>query len=102
MTPSDRAPGLLVGSRVRIADDVQIGAYVVIHSDTTIGAGTQIQDNVVLGKEPAPAIDGLDGLVIEEGAIVGTQATIFRGARLGRGAIVRDQAHVREGTVIGP
>ena len=37
--PSDRAPGLILGEGVELAEDVQLGAYVVIHPGTVVGDG---------------------------------------------------------------
>ena len=52
LTPSDRAPGLLLGEGVGLPDDVEIGGHVVIHAGTRIGSGCTIQDHAVIGKPP--------------------------------------------------
>jgi len=106
--PSERAPGLLLGEHVQLADDVQLGAYVVIHPGTVVGAGCVIQDNVVLGKPPKLAAhssaprEAPPPLVLSTGAVVCAGAIVFAGASLAEGAIVGDQAFVRERAVIGP
>jgi acetyltransferase-like isoleucine patch superfamily enzyme len=106
--PSDRAPGLIVGEGVELPDDVQLGAYVVIHPGTVVGAGCVIQDRVVLGKPPKLAAhssaprDAPPPLVLSPGAVVCAGAIVFAGASLGEGAIVGDQAFVRERAVLGP
>jgi acetyltransferase-like isoleucine patch superfamily enzyme len=106
--PSDRAPGLILGEGVELADDVQLGAYVVIHPGTVVGAGCVIQDRVVLGKPPKLAAHSMASreppppLVLSPGAVVCAGAIVFAGASLGEGAIVGDQAFVRERAVIGP
>jgi len=107
MASSSTAPGLVLSPTATVADDVELGANVVVHGDTIIGAGVVIQDGVVLGKPPrlsarsssAAPVD--DPLVIEAGASICAQAIVFAGARIGAGAIVGDQAYVRERTVIG-
>ena len=108
MQPSDRAPGLLLGENVQLAEDVQIGAYVVIHDNTVIGSGCVIQDRVVLGKPPKLAAHSSASrelpppLVLSPGAVVCAGAIVFAGAALAEGAIVGDQAFVRERASIGP
>ena len=108
MQPSDRAPGLILGEGVELPDDVQLGAYVVIHPGTEVGAGCVIQDRVVLGKPPKLAAHSMASreppppLVLSPGAVVCAGAIVFAGASLGEGAIVGDQAFVRERAVIGP
>ena len=108
MQPSDRAPGLILGEGVELPDDVQLGAYVVIHAGTQVGAGCVIQDRVVLGKPPKLAAhssaprDAPPPLVLSPGAVVCAGAIVFAGASLGEGAIVGDQAFVRERAVLGP
>jgi acetyltransferase-like isoleucine patch superfamily enzyme len=105
---SERAPGLVLGDGVQIAEDVQIGAHVVIHPNTVIGAGCVIQDRVVLGKPPRLAAHSSASkevpppLVLSPGAVVCAGAIVFAGASLAEGAIVGDQAFVRERAVVGP
>ena len=107
MQPSDRAPGLVLGEGVQLADDAVIGAHVVIHPGTVIGAGCVIQDGVVLGKAPKLAAHSSapreppPPLVLGAGAVVCARAIVFAGAALGDGAIVGDQAYVRERARIG-
>jgi acetyltransferase-like isoleucine patch superfamily enzyme len=105
--PSDRAPGLILGDGVELPDDVQLGAYVVIHPGTVVGAGCTIQDGVVLGKPPKLAAhssaprEAPPPLVLSSGAVVCAGAIVLAGASLGEGAIVGDQAFVRERAVVG-
>jgi len=106
-SPSDLAPGLMLGPDVSLGSGVRLGAHVVIHAGTTVGDGCTIQDGAVLGKPPTLAAHSSaprtpsDGLVLEPGAVVCAGAVVFAGARLGAGAIVGDQAHVRERARIG-
>ncbi len=101
------ASGLVLSSTASVADDVELGANVVIHGDTVIGRGVVIQDGVILGKPPrlsarsstAAPVGG--PLVIEAGASICAQAIVFAGAHIGEGAIVGDQAYVRERSIIG-
>ena len=101
-----RAPGLLLGEDVQIADDVSFGAGVVVHPGTTIGAGCAIEDRALLGKRPrlakSSAAHGEVGrLALSAGVTVCSGAVVFAGATLGEGAIVGDQSFVRERSSIG-
>src|SRR3712207_3211168 len=113
LSPSDRAPGLVLGPGVEIPDDATIGANVVVHAGVEVGPGCVLQDGVLLGKRPqldaraAAAGDIPARLVLGPGAAVCAHAIVFAGSELGAGVIVGDQAYVRErvsigaGTVIG-
>jgi acetyltransferase-like isoleucine patch superfamily enzyme len=101
-----RAPGLLLGADVEIADDASIGGGVIVHGATTVGAGCIIEDRVVLGKQPrlaeGSAAQGQVGrLELAAGATVCCGAVVFAGASIGERAIVGDQSFVRERTSIG-
>jgi acetyltransferase-like isoleucine patch superfamily enzyme len=101
------APGLVIAPTAQVGRGVTFGANVVVHDGVVIGDGCVIQDAAILGKAPAlskassaPRGD-LAPLVIEDGATICTQAIVFAGGRIGPGAIVGDQAYVRERTRIG-
>lgn len=101
------ASGLVLSPTAVLADDVELGANVVIHGATVIGPGVVIQDGVILGKSPRLSARSSSSapaggpLVIEAGASICAQAIVFAGVRIGEGAIVGDQAYVRERSVIG-
>jgi acetyltransferase-like isoleucine patch superfamily enzyme len=105
--PSDLAPGLFLGHDVEIGEGVQLGAGVVVHSGTVVGAGCEIQDCVVLGKQPrlgkrsSASREQLEPLVIETGSAVCAGAVVYAGAKIGSNVIVGDQVQVRERTTIG-
>ena len=44
LSPSDRAPGLLLGDGVQVPRVIQLGGNVVIHAGTVLGHGVRIQD----------------------------------------------------------
>ena len=103
----DRAPNLLVGEDVRIAQDAQLGANVVIHAGARVGPGVIVQDGAVLGKLPvlgersSSSREAPPPLVIERGAVICTGAVVFAGAQIGEHAIIGDQSHVRERATVG-
>jgi acetyltransferase-like isoleucine patch superfamily enzyme len=107
LRPSDRAPGLLLGDAVELAEDVEIGGNVVIHAGTVVGAGVRIQDGAILGKPPvfgrrstAPR-EPVPPLMVARGATIAAGAVVAAGARVGEGVLVGDQTQVRERVVIG-
>ena len=103
----DRAPGLVVGADVQLAEDVEIGPNVVIHDAVTVERGCRLEAGAVVGKVPHPGPRSSAPqetplrLVVAEGAVIGTGAIVFAGARVGPRAIVGDRAFVRERAEIG-
>jgi carbonic anhydrase/acetyltransferase-like protein (isoleucine patch superfamily) len=79
----------------------------------TIGAGSNIQDGAVLHADPGyPARLGSDvsvghgavlhGCTVEDGCLIGMNATVLNGAVIGAQSLVAANALVPEGTVIPP
>jgi acetyltransferase-like isoleucine patch superfamily enzyme len=102
-----RAPGLLLGERVRVGEGVSFGGHVVIHAGTMLGEGCTIEDHAVLGKRPrlaagSAAAGDVGDLHLGARVTVCAGAVVFAGARIGEGAIIGDQAYVRERSQIGP
>lgn len=107
LSPSDRAPGLLLGDGVQVPRVVQVGGHVIIHSGVLLGHDVRVQDAVVIGKplalgpqstaltEPAPLTQVGDGTTLCAGAV------IVAGASIGSGSVIGDQSQVRERAVIG-
>ncbi len=126
MRSDPRAPGLVVGDRVLIGEDVQLGAHVVIHEGvhigpscrigshvviregTIVGAACLIEDHVVLGKQPrlakhssAAGGGALPPLQLQDRVTVCSGAVLFAGAKIDAEAIVGDQSYVRERSHLG-
>jgi acetyltransferase-like isoleucine patch superfamily enzyme len=108
LSPSDRAPGLLVGDGVTLPSTVTLGGNVVIHEGTVVGDGATLQDGAIVGKPLAlgpqseAARTPLPPADIGAGAVVCAGAVVLAGAVIADGAVIGDQSHVRERTVIGP
>jgi UDP-3-O-[3-hydroxymyristoyl] glucosamine N-acyltransferase len=104
---ADIGPFVVIGAGARIGPGTRVGAHAVIHPGTRVGAGCVLQDGVVVGKQPKLAAhssapkDAPPALVIGDGAAICCRAVVFAGATLGEGAIVGDQAFVRERAVVG-
>jgi len=100
-------PYSVIGDGARVGSGTRLGAHVIVQPGTLIGEGCVIQDGAVLGKQPKLASHSTASrqaaapLVLEDGAVVCCRAIVFAGATIGKGAIIGDQAFVRERTVIG-
>ena len=109
LTPSDRAPGLLLGDgRRRCPPTPRSGGNVVIHAGTVLGAGVRVQDGAVVGKPLA--LGAHSTRRARRAAARPRSAPARRSARArswwpahgsAAGAVVGDQAHVRERAVVG-
>ena len=104
---------LVLGEGVVLPDDVEVGANVVIRAGTVIGAGCVIQDNVVLGKEPRlsarstarrdplPPLELGPGAAVCSGAIVGDQASVRERCTVGDGSVIGRGVCVENDVAIG-
>jgi acetyltransferase-like isoleucine patch superfamily enzyme len=106
-TPSDRAPNLLIGEGVEIAESAWIGANVILCDGVVVGEDAEIHHGVQLGLTPSlgakstARTDEPGRLEIGAGAVVRNGAIVFAGASVGAGAVIGDQSHVRERAQIG-
>ncbi len=99
---------IIIDANVKIGDGCILGHNVVIHSDTEIGNEVIIGDNTVIGRLPMRAkmsaitkSEELPPAVIGDGALIGSQAVVYRGCRIGNSVLVADLASVRENVEIG-
>lgn len=99
--------GAYVSRGARLADDVDVAPGAVINEGVALGAGCVVESGVVLGKRPrlragSSAVGAeLGPLLLEEGVTVCCGAIVYAGSRIGAGAIIGDQAQVRERSTIG-
>lgn len=97
-----------------IADDVHIGANVhlgnnvVIYPKVKVNDGAMILDNAVLGRLPTPTrtttrpvISEYQELVIGQHSIIGSNAVLYTGSRIGDDVLIGDLSSLREGCAIG-
>jgi acetyltransferase-like isoleucine patch superfamily enzyme len=95
-----------IGAHVRVGtlSDIQgfcrIGDYARLHSNVHIGQKSEIGNfawifpYVVLTNDPQPPSSILHGVVVEDFAVIATQAVIMAGVRIGRDSIVGASALV--------
>ncbi|KDN82170.1 gamma carbonic anhydrase family protein [Kitasatospora cheerisanensis] len=110
------APTAVVVGDVRIAAGASIWYGAVLRGDAesiTVGAGSNIQDNCTLHADPGfPLVVGerisvghnavLHGCTIEDDVLVGMNATVLNGARIGAGSLVAAGAVVPQGMTVPP
>ena len=93
-----------IGTFVEIQKNARIGKRCKISSHSFICEGVTIEDDVFIGhgvmfindRRPRASLDGrpianewvMEETLVEEGASIGSNATIMCGLRIGRGAIV--------------
>lgn len=105
------APGATVVGDVRLAADTSVWFGAVIRADNEpirIGRGSNIQENAVLHVDPGmPLTIGEDvtighqamlhGCTVGDGSLIGIQAVVLNGAKIGRHCLVGAGALVTEG-----
>ena len=102
------APGAIIHDGVRIGADTSIGSCAVLMSGATVGRDCVIEAGAIIAKQPrlrpgssARSEHQLGELVLESGVTVCSGAVVYAGSRIGTGAIIGDQAQVRERVTIG-
>lgn len=110
------APNASVIGKVRIAADANVWFGAVLRGDIdeiVLGERSNLQDNAVIHTEAGnPTIVGADvsighgaivhGCVVENGCLIGMNATVLNGAVIGANSLVAAGALVLEGAVIPP
>ena len=110
------APNASVIGQVRIAADANVWFGAVLRGDIAeivLGERSNLQDNAVIHTESGnPTIVGADvsighgaivhGCIVEDGCLIGMNATVLNGAVIGAHSLVAAGALVLEGTVIPP
>lgn len=90
LTPSDLAPGLLLGENVEIPDDVLIGGHAIIHSRVRIGPGARIGDHAQIR----------DGAEIGAGSTVGSYVSVDPGVVIGERVSIQTRCYITGGARI--
>ena len=110
------APGAYVIGDVHVGEESSVWYGAVLRGDTEpirIGARTNVQYGCVLHADPGyPAVVGegcvvghkaiLHGCQIDDGCLVGMNATVLNGAKIGEGSIVAAGALVPENKEFPP
>ncbi|RPH40584.1 MAG: gamma carbonic anhydrase family protein [Burkholderiales bacterium] len=108
------APGAHVMGRIELADGASVWFGAVLRGDNepiVIGVGSNVQENAVLHTDMGfPLVVGagvtighqamLHGCTVGDGSLIGIQAVVMNGARIGRECLIGAGALVAEGKVI--
>jgi acetyltransferase-like isoleucine patch superfamily enzyme len=90
LSPSDLAPGLLLGEGVEIGAGVLIGGYAVIHAGVRIGDGARVGDHAQIR----------DGARIGAGATIGSLTSVDPEVVVGDRSSVQARCYLSAGTVV--
>ncbi|WP_316527695.1 gamma carbonic anhydrase family protein [Kitasatospora brasiliensis] len=110
------APNAVVIGDVTVAAGASVWYGAVLRGDAesiTVGAGSNIQDNCTLHADLGfPLVIGerisvghnavLHGCTVEDDVLVGMNATVLNGARIGTGSLVAAGAVVPQGMAVPP
>jgi acetyltransferase-like isoleucine patch superfamily enzyme len=99
-----------IGQNVQVSDDAILGQGITIGNNVTVYPGVSIADDstifdgAVLGRPPRsagnttrPLSKSLQPLTIGPGSVIGANAVLYAGSRLGAQVLIGDLATLREG-----
>jgi acyl-[acyl carrier protein]--UDP-N-acetylglucosamine O-acyltransferase len=92
-------PTAIVDDSAKIASNVEIGPYTIIHANVHIGAGTVIGSHCELGV--ATRLGDGSPLVIEDGATIRSHSVFYESSAFGAGLVTGHRVTVRELTKAG-
>lgn len=87
-------PTSLVSSAARLADDVVVGPFTIVHDDVEVGAGTRIESHCVIGH-PTPLADGAP-LVLGTRSVIRSHSVFYAGSTFGPDLVTGHRVTVRE------
>ena len=102
LSPSELAPGLLLGEGVEIGAGVQIGGHVVIHDGARIGAGSRIGDHAQI-RDRAEVGEGvtIGSLTsVDPEVTIGPRSSVQTGSYLTRGTVLEEDVFVGPGVIL--
>jgi acetyltransferase-like isoleucine patch superfamily enzyme len=100
--------GAVIADGAQVADSARLGNHITIYPQVAVGARCTIMDGAVLGRLPLanrtvtrsiPA-EYLP-LTIGDDSIIGCNAVLYTGSRIGARVLISDLASLREGCVVG-
>jgi acetyltransferase-like isoleucine patch superfamily enzyme len=77
-----------VDYKVKIGENTRIEGSVYIPPLTTIGKNVFIGPGATFTNDPYPMSPKMSGVIVEEGAIIGSRAVIRPGVKVGEGSVV--------------
>jgi acetyltransferase-like isoleucine patch superfamily enzyme len=100
--PSDRAPGLLLGEGVEIAEGVRLGGHLIVHSGVRIEAGARIGDHAQIRAGARIGAGATIGsfVSVDPEVVVGARASVQTRCYLARGSVLEDDVFVGPGVTL--
>lgn len=93
------SPMAIVSPEARLAADVEIGPFTVVHAGVELGTGSRIGSHCIVGLPTPLARDG--ELRIGPGATIRSHTVLYAGSTFGQRLETGHHVTVREGTVAG-
>jgi acetyltransferase-like isoleucine patch superfamily enzyme len=102
LSPSDLAPGLLLGPGAKIAERVEIGGHVVIHGGVQVAEGARIGDHAQLrdGARVGPGATIGSFVCVDPEVEVGARASVQTRCYLARGSAIAEDAFLGPGVTL--
>lgn len=92
-------PSAIVSPRARLGNDVEVGAFSIVHDNVELGDGCSIGSHCEIGC-PTPRAQGRP-LVFGAGALVRSHSVFYEGSSFGERLVTGHRVTVREGTLAG-
>jgi acetyltransferase-like isoleucine patch superfamily enzyme len=99
---------IVIEAGVIIGTNTHIGHNVIIYHETKIGNNVDIEAGTILGRVPRSGTGSyrkvsqkLPPLEVGDSCVIGANAILYRGTRIGNQVLVGDLASVRERNVVG-
>jgi len=92
-------PAAIVSPGAKLANDVIVGPFTIIHDGVTIGSNAKIEAHCEIGY-PTPLAEGKP-LTIGDNALIRSHSVLYQGSTFGADLVTGHHVTVREGTVAG-
>lgn len=92
-------PTAFVSALAHLADNVEVGAFAVVHDNVKLGAGTRVGSHCSIG-EPTPLAEGRP-LVVGANALIRSHSVLYEGSTFGPQLETGHHVTMREGLVAG-
>lgn len=92
-------PTAAIASGARVAGDVEVGPFTVVHENVVIGSGTVIGSHCSIGEPPSSGMHG--PLEIGEHSLIRSHSVFYAGSAFGPNLETGHHVAVREGITAG-
>lgn len=89
----------IVSSKAKIGNNVEIGAFTIVHDEVQIGDNTKIESYCEIGY-PTALAEGLP-LTVGRDSLVRSHSTLYQGSEFGESFVTGHRVTIREKTIAG-